>query len=317
MTPNDISGSYDYPLLIISDRLEIPEGGLEPNKSIALWFSCIGSGSKEISFVGKSKAAHIPSLFSGGNFGVGNFCNNDPVLFENIDYGQPASHIIFEYEDTTPIVKILTIGDSDFAESVPVGEPTGDGWCYVASNQCATSGINWRITSFAQDGIGYTQFLTRLKSILDSDLKNEFDVIAYQAWTGNEYVTSELQYNSFIQKMNEAKSLTTSAGLGFCTLTLYPACMGQELSSSDQGVREYYENVYSYYNRVYNHMTSGNYDYIDISPVVTSGIDYSPIDSTDGSHALIGTSANPIGQYKQGIALVDPMTRFCNKLGYI
>ena len=79
-------------------------------------------------------------------------------MFENIDYGQPASHIIFEYEDTTPIVKILTMGDSDFVESVPFGEPTGDGWCYVASDSCRTSGINWRITSFAQDGIGHTQF---------------------------------------------------------------------------------------------------------------------------------------------------------------
>ena len=53
--------------------------------------------------------------------------------------------------------------------------------------------------------------------------------------------------------------------------------MGQELSSSDQGIREYYENVYSYYNRVYDHMTSGNYNYMDISPVVTSGIDYSQL----------------------------------------
>lgn len=302
------------PKIIVSDFIQISEK-FYSGQSITLYISCVGN-TEEVQIPEQNNNFYFPMMFSSSNFGVGNFSlSGVSENWSNTSIGHPVSHVIYEYEDPTPVISIIALGDSTFAEAAPLTTPVGNGWCQHINKNCRTSALNWRINSFGQGAYGIPQTFERFKSILNSDLKNYIDVIAYQSWSGNTVPNDINEYNQFIDIFSQVKNICSTSGIDFFTMCIYPAVVGEYLASPDTsayGVQKlaYYNNMKAY--------VSANYNDIDVSYCVTdgTGLDYNVEDSFDGSHANIGSYENRVGQYKQGVALMSPISNMLKTLKY-
>lgn len=316
ITPNNENQTKLKPKIIVSDFIDVPEY-FYSGDVITLYISCVGN-SETFQIPDNNNSFYFPTMFTSENFGIGNFSLSGSVEnWTNLNNGHPVSHVIYKYVDPTPITSIVTIGDSTFAEASPLATPVGNGWCQHANRNCRTSGIPWRICSFAQGGYGIPEFVERLKSILESDIKNYIDVIAYQTWSGNTVPSDINEYNQFIGYIDQAKQLCSSAGISFCTMCIYPVVVEDNLTNP--GTSALFIKKIEYYNNMKAYISANDYNYIDISYIVTdpNGLDYNDEDSFDKSHANVGSYENQVGQFKQGKALIEPMTNMMHTLKYI
>lgn len=315
ITPSFEDQSQYKPKLILSDSIQIPEL-LPSGESLVVYISCVGSD-KLVQLPGRNISFWFPYFYSNENFATDNYSisGSGDIVYRNTNLGNPVSHVVYEFADPTPITSIITIGDSTFSETAPLTMSVGNGWCQHINDMCRLSGFDWRIGNFAQGGYGNPQFVNRLRSLLDSDLKNYIDIMLYQGWSGNSVPNNISEYNQQIDNINTARSLCISAGINFSVLCLYPAVLAEYSTPEVSALRE---QKLTYYNNMKTYLSANDFNYIDVAYCVSdeTGYDYNLEDSLDGSHANIGTYEDQVGQYKQAKALINPINDLLSNLMY-
>lgn len=304
ITPTS-GNSRESPYIMMSDDIIIPST-IPPNDYLVIWVSMDGGANKLITFLEDNYNQYNPSLIFGGNFGYGNFAisSSSSSSWIGSNYGNPMSHIIFKYTDEQKISNIITIGDSTFAEVVPLTMPYGEGWCSNVSDMFRTSGIPYRVISFGQGTFTMEQSYKRFLSIEKSGILNHVNVVMMQAWSWNSSSDNVDDFESRMYELVWIKDICDKHDVDFFTIIIAPPGQGK---NSD---------VIKFYNYTKSYLQNYGIKCIDIHSVVSNGDNWNAEDSLDNVHGNAGSSSNVIGQYKQALELSSQLPQIMIDRGY-
>lgn len=315
-------GAYSgvYPKFFISDSIQI-SGGVSDGDSIVLWVGLSGGTSTQLTLPSAGGSLYKPSLFESGNFCTGDYASvgaSGTPSWTNIDISIPALQMLFEYDTATdpqPIVNIVAIGDSTFAEVVPVAATNGDGWSTTCSNLAKSAGKSWRIQSWGQAYETMSEHSQRIQALVDGGIMPFVDVILRQGWTWNDrFMGSIGQVDSNKTRISNDKSIVNDAGCGYVLGIISPPGQRQayetiptDLDSVDLDA---YDTLSSYMENV---APGANFNIQSYLWDPDDHRRFLAANSSDNVQCFIGTG---IGQNLQGAAAYDAINPILTTLGY-